>query len=328
MKIGLVGFSTDSGLGNQNRDIARFLPCDTWLTWMHPHYPPVPIPAGVTEYTDSAAFLAAVDVVLFVESPRADNPYLLNTAHALGKRVVCVPNHEWFPLARHHEEWPRYVDLFVCPTRQAFDLFTGWGLPCECFPWPVDTERFAFRQRYICNRFVFVNGRGGTRHRKGLPVIRDLVTRWPEIPLTVFSQSPMDAFDTGKARNLIARGPVDDPAELYAAGDVLLCPHSVDGLGMEPLEALACGMSVIATDGLPWTELPLLAAVPANVRQEKMPRRTVDWYLPAASWLEHICRLWHGRSIEAESRNGRRYIEGRAWSTSYATFRQLVGGAV
>jgi hypothetical protein len=136
----------------------------------------------------------------------------------------------------------------------------------------------------------------------------------------------MDAFDTGKARNLIARGPVDDPAELYAAGDVLLCPHSVDGLGMEPLEALACGMPVIATDGLPWTELPLLAAIPANVRQEKMPRRTVDWYLPTASWLEHLCRQWHGRNVWTESRAGRRYVEGRAWHSQAAVLRRLVEG--
>lgn len=323
MKIGLVGFSTDSGIGNQNRDIARWLPADAWLTCDHTGgYPHVPIPGGVAEYRDAEPFLSAVDVVLFVEQPRTTYPFLLRHARAIGKRVVCVPNHEWFPENRWREDWPQYVDLFVCPTRYTFDLFTEWGLPCRCFPWPVDTDRFAFTPRRTCERFVFVNGRGGTRDRKGLPVVAELVARWRGIPLTVFSQKPIDL------PGVDVRGPVADPRELYAAGDVLLCPHSVDGIGLEPLEALACGMPVIATDGPPWTELPLLAGIPASIRQEQMPRRVVDWHLPVPAWLEHLCRQWHGRNIETESRNGHRCIEGRAWSTSYATFRQLVGGAV
>ena len=322
-RIGLVGFSTASGIGNQNRDIARWLPADAWLTCDHTGgYPHVPISGRVAEYRDMEPFLAAVDLLLFVESPRSTYPYLLRHARALGKRIVCIPNHEWFPLERRNEDWPQYVDRYVCPTRYTCDLFAGWKLPSVCFPWPVDVEQFAFTPRQRCERFVFVNGRGGTMDRKGLPAVRELVSRWPKIPLTVFTQKPVDL------PGVDIHGPVADPRKLYAAGDVLLCPHSVDGIGLEPLEALASGMPVIATDGPPWTELPLLAAVPANMRKQKMPRRVVVWYYPCAAWLEHICRLWHGRSIEAESRNGRRYIEGRAWQTKHETLRQLVEGSV
>ncbi len=321
MKIGLVGFSTDSGIGNQNRDIAHWLPVDAWLTCDHTGgFSHVPIPDTVPEYRDAEPFLNAVDVLLFVEQPRTTYPFLLRHAKALGKRVVCVPNHEWFPLERMAEDWPRWVDEYICPTRYTCDLFTEWGLPCRCFPWPVDTDQFAFTLRHTCDRFVFVNGRGGTNDRKGLPVIRELINRWPDIPLTVFSQKFIDL------PGVDVRGPVADPRELYAAGDVLLCPHSVDGIGLEPLEALACGMPVIATDGLPWTELPLLAAIPASMRQERMPRRVVDWHLPIPAWLEHLCRQWRGRNIEAASRNGRCYIESRAWQSSHARLRELVEG--
>jgi glycosyltransferase involved in cell wall biosynthesis len=43
-------------------------------------------------------------------------------------------------------------------------------------------------------------------------------------------------------------GPVDDPRELLRALDIFVMPSLYEGLGMAALEAMACGLPVIASD--------------------------------------------------------------------------------
>jgi glycosyltransferase involved in cell wall biosynthesis len=43
-------------------------------------------------------------------------------------------------------------------------------------------------------------------------------------------------------------GPVDDPRELLRALDIFLMPSLYEGLGIAALEAMACGLPVIASD--------------------------------------------------------------------------------
>ena len=47
----------------------------------------------------------------------------------------------------------------------------------------------------------------------------------------------------------------DSNADLYDAGDVLVLPHSVDGIGLEQLEAMACGVPVLVPDNSSFAEL-------------------------------------------------------------------------
>jgi glycosyltransferase involved in cell wall biosynthesis len=43
-------------------------------------------------------------------------------------------------------------------------------------------------------------------------------------------------------------GPVDDPLELLCALDIFVMPSLYEGLGVAALEAMACGLPVIASD--------------------------------------------------------------------------------
>src|SRR5262249_15493192 len=160
-------------------------------------------------------WLESVDVVLFCEQPLY--PDLTGLARSRGKRVVCVPNLEWTPLGG----WVDEVDLFLCPTNQCY-LKLRHNLPCTLFPWPCDTQRFQFRQRKVVQQFVFINGNGGWRGRKGGDLIRSLVKAWPTIPLSVYTQTPFYG-----AQAVFPETP--DNRLLYREGDVLLSPHSVDG---------------------------------------------------------------------------------------------------
>ncbi len=305
-RIGLAGYDSPSGLGEVNRQLARWLPADEWLV----------IPRGRQGpgRAELEAWVRSVDVVVFAETPLP--PALAEVARRLGRRIVCVPMLEWLPTSG----WVRLVDLFLCPTRQCYQAIRG-RLPAVEFPWPVDVERFAFRPRTRCGRFLFVEGRGGWQGRKGAAVVRAALGHWPGMPLVVRSQRP-GAWPPG----VEVLGPVADNRTLYEAGDVLLAPHSVDGIGLEPMEAMATGMPVVTTAGPPWDEIPAVDRIPAAVRS-RMIRRRMPWHLPDPAALARIARELVGQDLSAASQEARAWAESRAWAGAADALRKLILGS-
>lgn len=305
-RIGLVGYNCRSGLGEKNRQMATYLEIDRWLIKPHRNYPTLPAPECVDSITCPAgdprkieAFVKSVDVILFDETPYY--PELIRIAKFHDKRIVCVLAQEWMPFPDQNR-----VDLFICPTKQAYDRFYK-ALPCTHFPWPVDTHRFEYRQRNTCNRFLFCNGNGGWKGRKGGDVIRDLLKVYPDIPLLVRSQKK-EVWPSG----VEVLPEANSNQEIYGAGDVLInCSH-LDGTGLQPMEAMACGMPVISTSGLPWNEIPAIARIPAGVKEVKV-KQLVDWYMPSAVALAGICRNLVGRDISKESEDARQWAESRSF---------------
>lgn len=316
-RIGLTGFNTESGLGVLNRQMHQHLPIASWLVIPHKHYPALPLPEDARRALDLDDFLQSVDVLLCAERPVG---VAVKKVKRAGKRIVCVMMQEWMP--KNLNGWPAYVDLFICPTQQAFSKF-GNELPCRYFPWPVDTEQFPFRQRAKCERFLFIDGRGGWRGRKGGGVIRRAKGLWPDMPLVIYTQTTDGRWPT----TMGVRGPVSDPTALYSSGDVLLAPHSIDGLGLELLEAASSGLPLVATDGEPWNELPLLASIPSTSRKCRISNnRMADWYEPDAEALVTICKKLLGSSIEQKSREIRAWAEGHSWLRSSDALQKLVEG--
>jgi len=314
-RIGLVGYHCNTGLGELNRQIATYAEIDKWLVKPHNHEPmknPLPLvdtwvcPEGAM--TKLTKFLQGMDTVLFCETPYYN--HLIPLAKSQNKRVVCVPMMEWMPAGA--KGWPTEVDLFICPTKHCYDQFAH-VVPCVYFPWPVDVERFQFKPRATCNKFLFLAGHGGFNGRKGMQVIQDALKIWPEFPLVSHTQ---------QAENKIAEN-----SDLYNEGDVLICPHSVDGLGLEPMEAMSCGMPVITTDGQPWNEIPSIAKLPAKIEQRKV-KRPVDWYLPDPQALVDICKGLLGKPILQESQAAREWAESRSWNKHAEQFTELVRNGV
>src|SRR5690606_10827320 len=117
------------------------------------------------------------------------------------------------------------------PTKHCYDQFSK-VLRCRYFAWPVDTYRFQFRPRTVCNRFLFIGGHGGYKGRKGIEVVLEAKRLWPDLPLSVRCQA-----NVAWPSNVEVLPATESNADLYATGDVLIAPHSVDGLGLEPMEA-------------------------------------------------------------------------------------------
>lgn len=319
MRLGLVGYSCNTGLGELNRQIAEYCHIDHWL--VKPHRSKKTnsveqvsnVTVGHGNY-EVERFLSNIDTVLFCETPYYDN--LVVRAKELGKRVVCIPMQEWIPTVRNW--WVDLVDLFICPNQHSYDEFKD-TLPCALFPWPVDLKRYEFKKRTKCSQFLFINGNGGWGGRKGMRVIQELVHSWPEIPLTVRSQVGVPHLIQPK----LLEGEVKNNQELYSVGDVLLCPHFVDGLGLELMEAAACGIPVIATDGRPWDEHPCIDYINSHKTKNTI-NREVDWYTPSATDLASICLRLLGSDIEGYSQLARKWAEGRDWTLHAKKFRDLV----
>lgn len=321
-RIGLVGYNCNTGLGELNRQIATYGGVQAWLVKPHKHLPTNPphpdvetilCPQGSNRHFDQ--FFKQVDTVVFCETPYYPN--LVETAVNLRKRIVVVPMLEWMPHGA--KGWPKQCSLFLCPTKQCYETFER-VVKCVDFPWPIDTERFKFQLREKASRFLFLNGHGGWEGRKGASVVREAQRLWPEMPLLVRSQVsegwPLDTeFLLETASN----------ADLYARGDVLLAPHSVDGLGLEPLEAMACGMPVITTNGKPWNENPALGRIAATV-SKRVIKRPIDWYSPDPQSLIDICKGDLGIDISKQSQEVRAWAESRSWSKKAEEFQSLVRG--
>lgn len=319
-RIGLVGYNCRTGLGTLNREIAEYSDCEAWFIKPHAHHRSLPNPDNVDVYicpqgspSKIERFLRQVDIVVFCETPYYNS--LIDISKRLNKRLVCIPMMEWMPPGA--KGWPQDVDLFLCPTKDCYDQFSH-VIPCHYFPWPVDTRRFSFQERTECKKFLFVNGNGGWGGRKGANVIKEAKRLWPEMPLLVRSQT-QDDWPPGTE----FLGEVDDNTELYREGDVLIAPHSVDGLGLEPREAMACGMPVITTDGAPWNEIPSIGKI-RSLKERRKVRRPVVWHLPDPSHLVEICRGLLGQNISQESHRARKWAEDNSWVKKAEEFNNAV----
>jgi len=257
---------------------------------------------------ETAAFVRAVDVVLFAETPHY--PSILVEARKQGKAVVCIPMQEWlFP---ERDPWTSLVDRYLCPTRHCFDLFKD-KLPCTLFEWPADTARHECRPRIKCEQFLWIRGNGGFLGRKGEHTIRKLVRLWPEIPLTILTWNPMRDL-TGP--NLQYRFCADDNRNIYDDSDVLLLPHTRDGIGLSCLEAACAGLPVIATHGRPWDEYFLLDWIESQ--------QDAGSYIPNARHLETLCRDWHGKGIYQQSIDSYLWAKARSWTNRAGLINQLL----
>lgn len=311
--IGLVGYNVASGLGELNRQIAEYAGIKSWMIKPHPNYPSADLPDIDFDVCDCnkklEKWVKSVEVVVFAERPYYTE--LLDLCRKHRRRTVCIPMMEWMPPGA--KGWPQEVDLFICPTKQCYEQFAH-VVPCVYFPWPVDTRRFKFKQRTVCEKFIFINGHGGYHGRKGGAVLDEVLSQWPDLPLVVYDQS-------GHYKNALP-APKNN-ADLYTQGDVLICPHSVDGLGLEPMEAMASGVPVITTRGQPWMELPALARILCK-ETKRTVRRPVTWYVLSPTHLRETCRNWLGKDISLQSEKAGEWASSRSWESLAERFVELV----
>lgn len=327
-RIGLMGWNSRFGLGHVNRDLAKHLNVIRWLAPSGTAMGPGRLRSWDAP-THSAhqleRWLKNIELVLFMEQPPF--PALLQRARQQHKPVVCIPNWEWLTPGL---PWLMDVDLMLCPTRFTANLLQEWKTrygfewQIEYLPWPIEISRFAFRQRQVCQRFLYVGGRGGALahdiqrpqrsvRRKGLELVLRAAEKLPRSQFVVFTTEPIRHTPT----NVTVHGYVPTNAELYTQGDVCLQPSYWEGIGLPLLECQAAGLPLITTDIPPLNEYDPWAVIPS--REQFLGQIENGYTIPIpiidVGDLTEVLKSLQGRSVAAASFRARHFVETQhAWS--------------
>jgi glycosyltransferase involved in cell wall biosynthesis len=192
---------------------------------------------------------------------------------ALRGRVPTVYQpHAWSFLAvrglvrRASLQWERralrWTDRVVCVSRAECEDGLRAGLRLEgrtvVVPNGVDTERFTPGDREAARARLGVGPGplavcvGRLSRQKGQDV---LLEAWPGVRDAVAGVTLALVGDGPDREELSGRAPEDvrfvgraDPLDWYVAADVVVLPSRWEGMALVPLEAAACGRSVVVTD--------------------------------------------------------------------------------
>ncbi len=157
-----------------------------------------------------------------------------------------------------------YIDRFITISSEIADELVGEGFDsgkCRFIPNGVDIdvyqpatkkERKVLRgklelpQGFIC---VFS---GRLAPEKGLKTLfsawKEICSRHKDAYLLVLGSGPLESeLRSAKVKNVIFRGYVPEPLKFYQASDAFILPSETEGLSNAMLEAMACGLAVLAT---------------------------------------------------------------------------------
>lgn len=232
----------------------------------------LPGPALAAEVGRLAALVAEVNPALVhLHSAKAG---LAGRLAVRGRRVTIFQPHAWSVhavppgLRTAAASWERmaagWTDVVVCGARDErrrgremaiavrYAVVTN-GVDLDRFPPSGPDQRHRARARLGLGSGPLAVCVGRMCRQKGQDL---LLQAWPRVAsvlpdATLALVGPgVETRRSGAAAppRLIFAGPVIDPRDWYAAADVVVCPSRWEGMALVPLEAMARGRSVVASD--------------------------------------------------------------------------------
>jgi glycosyltransferase involved in cell wall biosynthesis len=329
VRVGLVGYACSTGVGLVTRDFSEHLPFDRWLAvehrtqgiecdWLDER-------CTIWRTGDSLEgldrWLDGLDVIFSIE--RNPVPGLWMIARHKGVRITVMPNAEWLT---PDAAGLRLIDLLIAPTEACAQYLRDCGLGdrVEYIPHAVDTRRFAFVRRERVERYVHCRGWGGVQGRKGTDIVLAVARRCPELPFIVHYQQPPDGEWPG---NVVLCGPKAEAGAQYAAGDVAIQPSRWEGVGLQILEAMACGLPTVVPDASPMNEYPVDRdlCVYATSRSVDLGHKTWPAWECDVAALTSLVRRLYGQPIGELSAATRARMEARSWERLSTHYLQALG---
>lgn len=318
MRLALVGWVTDSGVGRELIDAARNLPVTSVFGLHNTNKPPrtdllswlpVYMSIGQNPQIEMDLFLKKYkpDVVLSWESPGDWGfPRLWSQC---GVKWVHVVHWDYFDPA-HKAECKR--GKLIAPNLMCQRELSGIGLGSSLLSVPVDTQRIKFKLRPRASKFVSVYGYGGPAQRRSLSEILEAwrMMKQPP-PLIIRAQcAPNLGGKTVPDTIDLKVGNLPEPADLFVDGDIALQPSRYEGIGVTMLEAQAAGLPVMTMDGPPMNVIaPDLLVAPSMTEKIKVAGKEILSYAPSAEELQMKVNKIVGKDIAELSRQARKRME-------------------
>lgn len=273
VKLGIIVFANDSGLGNQTRRLSymlkpfRVLVINSksfsknkkqnigWYEQFHGY-----TVDGFPTNKEIEVFLRGLTHVLLAENPL--NFSLLTQANRRGIKTYIQSNYEFCDhLANTSLTLPT---KFLMPSYWMIDdMVERFGTErVEYLPPPIDPSEFAAARfvnfgRTGKKRFLHVVGTLAASDRNGtLDLIKSLLFTQSDFELTITSQHDLPLnYITADSRVSYHIGNRDNAEDLYKNYDALILPRRYGGLSLTCNEAMMSGMMVVMTDISPNNQL-------------------------------------------------------------------------
>lgn len=295
VKLGLVVFANDSGLGMQTKRLAqmlkpyRLLAIDstsfsrnTKQNWeWYEGFDGYKV-QGFPSNREIRRFLTGLTHVLVCENPL--NFYLFEEAHRLGIKTYCQSNYE-FCDNLNNRNLP-VPDKFLMPSHwkvEEMKAIFGDSRVMHLPP-PINTNEFKEARELNFKRdsvksFVHIVGTLAVNDRNGtLDILRALQYAKGNFTITIKSQHELPSeymVNDSRVRYKIGNEP--EAVNLYKDFDAMILPRRYGGLCLSANEALMSGLPVIMSDISPNNQLlPKEWLVPSKKTSEFIARVVID----------------------------------------------------
>lgn len=280
MKIGLLAYSSNTGLGYQTWDFARYIKPSKVLisdlqsfNAMETHHERFSeynnrIAAGIPTDFDCEWLVDGMDVVFVAETPL--NYHLFEYAKKKGVKTVQQLNPEfWEYFEKRNLPTPT---VFACPSPWLMNEIKATKL-ADTIHWPVPIDRAKVPERNIesVKTIVHIIGRPAAHDRNGTIAFLNAAKYFGmKYKYKVFYQEPRDIraiqhfkevlhlLELVKAElgnNFEIVKDISNNADMFKEGDLMVLPRRYAGLCLPMWEALSSGMPVIMTDVSPNNEI-------------------------------------------------------------------------
>jgi glycosyltransferase involved in cell wall biosynthesis len=292
MKIGLIAFSTNTGLGNQTFSFYKHMkPHKTLIADLsrmnnmethHDRFPDAQVVMGIPDCAMMDWLTDDIDILFICETPL--NYCVMEKAKAKGVPVVLQYNYEFLDYLNQPQLPPPAV--LAAPTIwHKYDVEALNIAPVIDLPVPSEVLDINYREISECRTILHVAGRQAIHDRNGtMTFVRAALKCGNKFKYKIFAQAIDGETDrlilqAQKTIDLEVIYDIEDYLEIPHHGDVMVLPRKYGGLCLPMQEALAAGVPVIMPDIEPnGYRLPKQWLVKAEKKSSFMTRTEIDIY--------------------------------------------------
>lgn len=269
MKVGLLAYSSNTGLGYQTWEFAKHIKCSAILVadlskmnGMDTHHERfrnlsenVRICQGIPEEEDMRWLVEHSNLIFTCETPL--NYKLYSIAREYGVRTVLQPNYEFLNYFR--DKSLALPDAFALPSLWGADQINTLGVMTKYLPVPFELP--TQQQGETKTRFIHITGRPAIHDRNGtIQFLNACLIIGYRFNYEIFIQAPKEhasektfheikaTLDHAKSElgdHLIVHFDVPNNESIYQAGSILVMPRKYGGLCLPMQEALSHAIPTI-----------------------------------------------------------------------------------